>query len=385
MSSSIGVTVSQPNARLSPANLKAMPKIDLHRHLEGSLRLETLLKIAREFDLNLPTADAEQLRPLVQITDDLPDHEVFLSKFEVLRHFYRSPEAISQLAYETVADAAADNIHYLELRFSPQALARVRRFSLVEVTDWVIEAVQYASQDFNIAVGLIITLVRHDPLEQARQVAEIAFDYCDKGIVGLDLAGNEVKFPPGPFIPIFKKAKEVGLGVTIHAGEWASAHGVRQAVEELYADRIGHGVRTIENSYVLRMVRERGVAFEVCLTSNLQTGVVHDLRHHPLVDMLDLGLQATINTDDPRVSDCTLTDEYMIAVQKLGLGYRELRQMILNAAVAAFLPENGRKQLITHFERLLPPPDDNNPQSRFRLRPIPKNNSPKSKGFWGVG
>jgi adenosine deaminase len=345
--------VSEVTGKLNANVLKAIPKIDLHRHLEGSLRLETLLQIAREFNLNVPTDSLEQLRPLVQITDDPPDHEVFLSKFEVLRHFYRSPEAIHQLTYQAIADAAADNIHYLELRFSPQALARVRRFSLVDVTDWVIQAVQQASKEFGIEVGLIITLVRHDPFEQASQVAEIAFDYFGKGIVGLDLAGNEVKFPPGPFIPIFQEAKNVGLGITIHAGEWASAHGVRQAVEELNADRIGHGVRTIENSYVLRMVRERGVTFEVCLTSNLQTGVVHDLQHHPLADMLDLGLQATINTDDPCVSDCTLTDEYVLAVNELGLGYQELRQMTLNAAKSAFLPPDGRNRLIAHFEKEL--------------------------------
>ncbi len=361
---------------LSPKTLKTMPKIDLHRHLEGSLRLETLLKIAREHKLNLPKANIEQLRPLVQITNDPPNHEVFLSKFEVLRHFYRSPEAIQQLAYEAIADAASDNIHYLELRFSPQALARVRRFLLVDVTNWVIEAVQHARKDFEIEVGLIITLVRHDPLEQARQVAEIAYDYVDKGIVGLDLAGNEVKFPPGPFTPIFKKAQDVGLGVTIHAGEWASAYGVRQAMEELYANRIGHGVRTIENSHVLRLARERGITFEVCLTSNLQTGVVHDLQHHPLVDMLDLGLQATLNTDDPSVSDCTLTDEYQLAVQKLGLGYNELRQMTLNAAAAAFLPSNGRKRLIDHFEKLLPASDNTYNGIPFPSSRIPSLHSP---------
>jgi adenosine deaminase len=345
------------NERISLETLKSIPKIDLHRHLEGSLRLETLLKIAREHNLSLPTDDVETLRPLVQVTDDPPDHEVFLSKFEVLRRFYRSPEVISQLVYEVVADAAQDNVQYLELRFSPQALARVRRFSLVEVTDWVIDAVQQACQDFAIQVGLIITMVRHDPLEQAKKVAEIAFDYAGKGIVGIDLAGNEVKFPPGPFTPLFKKAKDVGLGVTVHAGEWASAHGVRQAIEELYADRIGHGVRTIENSHILRLARDRGTAFEVCLTSNLQTGVVRDMTHHPLVDMLDLGLRATLNTDDPGVSNCTLTDEYVTAVYQLGLGYRELRHMTLNAARAAFLPYPARTRLVAHFEKLLPQPD----------------------------
>ncbi|MCB8942648.1 MAG: adenosine deaminase [Ardenticatenaceae bacterium] len=340
--------------RLFREALAAMPKIELHRHLEGSLRLDTLLEIARKYDLDLPKEDAEALRPYVQVTDDPPDHNVFLSKFEVLRHFYRSPEAINRLVYEAVADAAADNIHYMELRFSPQALARVRGFALADVTDWVIAATQQASQDHNIEVGLIITLVRHDPVAQARQVAEVAFDRVDKGIVGFDLAGDEAKYNARPFQPLFKEAKQVGLGVTVHAGEWASAAGVGQAIEDLYADRIGHGIRAIEDSRVLKLVRDRDVALEVCLTSNLQTGVVYEMAHHPLMDLCDLGVQVTLNTDDPTVSNLTLTDEYEVATSVLGVTYGELRQFILNAARATFLPEDGRKRLVAHFEKTLP-------------------------------
>ena len=340
--------------RLTREALAAMPKIELHRHLEGSLRLSTLLEIARKYNLDLPKEDAEALRPYVQVMDDPPDHNVFLSKFEVLRHFYRSPEAINRLVYEVVADAAADNIHYMELRFSPQALARVRGFALAEVADWVIAATTRASQDHNIEVGLIVTLVRHDPVEQARQVAEVAFERADKGIVGFDLAGDEAKYNARPFQPLFKEAKQVGLGVTVHAGEWASAAGVGQAVEDMYADRIGHGIRSVEDSQILKLVRDRNVALEVCLTSNLQTGVIHAMEHHPLMDLYDLGVPVTLNTDDPTISDLTLTDEYEVATAVLGATYDNLRQFILNAAEAAFLPEGDRKRLINHFEELLP-------------------------------
>lgn len=334
-------------------DIKTLPKIDLHRHLEGSLRLETLLEIARAYKLNVPT-ELEALRPFVQVTDDPTTHEAFLGKFEVLRHFYRSPEMIHRLVYEAVADAALDNVKYLELRFSPQALSRVRGFSLTEVTDWVIASVAQAEADFDIQVGLIITLVRHNPVPQAQKVAEIAFERFGKGIVGLDLAGDEVKFPSRPFTPLFKEAQKVGLGITVHAGEWASAFGVKEAILELYADRIGHGVRTLENSEILQLVRERDIAFEVCLTSNLQTGVVHQMSHHPLVDMLDIGLLATVNTDDPSISDCTLTDEYEIALNQLHLGYPTLRHMILTAANSAFLPPLERQKLTDKFDALLP-------------------------------
>ncbi|MFO7538492.1 MAG: adenosine deaminase [Chloroflexota bacterium] len=339
---------------LTPAALKAMPKIDLHRHLEGSLRLETLIDIGREFGMDLPLHNVERFRPYVQIIDDPQTHEAFLSKFHVLRHFYRTPETIDRLAYEVVADAAADNIHYLELRFSPQALARVQGFALEDVTDWVITAVRRASQECQIEVGLIITLVRHDPLEQARQVAEIACRYAGQGIVGIDLAGDEVKFSAQPFSPIFKRAKACGLGVTIHAGEWANALGIWEAITELEADRIGHGVRAVENSEVLRLVRDSQKTLEVCLTSNLQSGVVQRMSHHPLLDLLDLGARVTLNTDDPSVSGLTLTDEYQVAVDVFGLDYGALRRVILNAAGAAFLAPVEQQRLVAYFESLLP-------------------------------
>jgi len=349
------------------ADLKSLPKIDLHRHLEGSLRLETLLDIARKYNLNVPTRDLEALRPFVQVTNDPPTHEAFLRKFEVLRHFYRSPEMIQRLVYEAIADAAVDNVKYLELRFSPQALSRVRGFAMSDTTDWVIESVRRAEADFDIQVGLIVTLVRHDPLPQARQVAEIAFERSGKGIVGLDLATDEVKFPSRPFTPLFKEAKEVGLGITVHAGEWASAFGVREAILDLFANRIGHGVRTLENSEILQLVRERQTAFEVCLTSNLQTGVVHEMDHHPLVDMLDVGLLATINTDDPSISNCTLTNEYDIALHQLKIGYPALRQTIMNAANSAFLLPDDRQELLNKFAGLLPAmlPVDGRSQASF--------------------
>jgi adenosine deaminase len=341
------------DGRLTYMALKLMPKIDLHRHLEGSLRLETLSEIALEHGLDLPATDIDLLRPYVQVTDEPPSSQSFLAKFTVLRRFYRSPEAVWRLTYEAIADAAADNVRYLELRFSPQALAQARRFSFDEVTDWVLAATRQACQDFPIEVGLIITLLRHEDPRVADQVARIAYDRRDRGIVGLDVAGDEVNYPSEPFREIFRVAKEMGLGVTVHAGEWLGAESVRLAVEQLNADRLGHGVRTVENVQVLQLVREQNVALEVCLTSNLQTGVVRSVSHHPLLDFLDLDMNVTLNTDDPSVSDSTLTDEYHVAVQSLGVNYGDLRRMILNAAHSAFLPAAARQKLVATFETAL--------------------------------
>lgn len=342
------------NDHLTYSDLKAFPKIDLHRHLEGSLRLETLAEIARTHQIDLPGGDSEALRPYVQITNEPPSSRSFLAKFKVLRRFYQNPETIYRLAYEAVADAAADNIRYLELRFSPQALARVRGYSYGEVTDWVIEATRKAAEDYDIQVGLIVTLVRHDPLNSARKVAEAAFERHNRGVVGLDLAGDEVNYPMAPFQDLFIEARALGMGITVHAGEWSGADRVEEAIRELGATRLGHGVRAVENSRTIKLVRERSVTLEVCLTSNTQTGVVRNISHHPLIDLLGLDVLATLNTDDPSVSNISLTDEFDVGIQKLNLSYSDLRKMTLNAADAAFLLPVQRKLLRESFEVQLP-------------------------------
>jgi len=331
--------------------LYALPKVDLHRHLEGSLRLKTLAEIAQEHGLDLPSYDIEQLRPYVQVTNDPPDFHRFLEKFRLLRRFYTTPEAVKRVAYEAVADAAEDNVRYLELRLNPEALAEARRFSLSDVADWVIEAVHQAQADYDIQVRLIAMIRRDKSLENAWEIARLAIERRDDGFVGLDLAGDEVNYPATPFISVFQAAKEAGLGITIHAGEHGSAENVREAICEMGADRIGHGVRSIENHQVIQLLREHKTVLEVCPTSNLQTGVMHSFAHHPLRDLYYLGVRATINTDDPSVSDTTLTDEYLVAVMGIGIAIPDIKQMILYAAEGAFLPPDEKAALIARLRQ----------------------------------
>lgn len=329
---------------LTYEQLHALPKIDLHRHLEGSLRLSTLIDIAKAYNLDVPR-DIEALRPHVQVMDEPPNAFTFLAKFEMLRQFYRSPEMIQRLVYEVVADAAQDNVRYLELRFSPQALSRVRGFALTAVTDWVIEAVNRASQDFGIVVRLIVTLVRHNSLEQAKEVATIALDRQRQGIVGLDLAGDEINHPAGPFAPIFNEVRQEGMAITVHAGEWMGADTVRHAIEVLGAERIGHGTRTCEDPSVMSLVRERNVSLEICLTSNVQTASVQQLRHHPLKKFLNANIPVTLNTDDPSISNITLTHEFNVAQQEANASYKDLRKMTFTAIETAFLPDDLKNAL----------------------------------------
>jgi adenosine deaminase len=335
------------------AQLHAMPKVDLHRHLEGSLRLHTLSDIAQEHGIDLPSYDIEYLRPFVTVTTEEPDFHSFLEKFSFLRRFYPSQAAVERIAYEAVADAAEDNVKYLELRFNPVAQARVQGFSLDDVTTWVCSAANRAQRDQDIRVNLILQIGRDENVTTAAEIADIALAHREDGIVGLDLAGDEIHFPARRFADVFRRARQEGLHITVHAGEAGGAENVREAIEELGAERIGHGARTIENSSVVHVVHERGITLESCPTSNVQTGVVRGFGRHPLVDLLALGLRVTINTDDPSISDTTLTDEYMMVVLAMGVSLEQIKHTIVTAAESSFQLPKERTRLAAWFRKEL--------------------------------
>lgn len=332
--------------------------MELHRHLEGSLRLETLVEVARSHGMSIMST--AHLRGLVQVNETEPyTYSNFLSKFETLRLFYRTPEIIGRLTREAIADAASDGVRYMELRFTPVALSKAQDFSLGEVMDWVIQGTKEACQEHEIIVRLIVSLNRHEAVQLAEQVVQLAIDRMSQGIVGLDLAGNEADYPARPFEGLFREAKQAGLHLTIHAGEWGGAENVAEAIVSLKAERIGHGVRVMEDAMAVDLARETGTTFEVCVTSNYQSGVVAALTSHPLMRMLSAGLNATINTDDPRISQITLSNEYRVVCEDMGLSLAMLRERILSAARAAFLPPEERQTLVkslkAELDRYLPP------------------------------
>jgi adenosine deaminase len=312
-----------------------------------------MLDIARQHGITIP-ADILRLSSLVQMQEEENySFQNFLSKFNTLRLFYRSPEVIHRITHEAVEDAANDNVRYLELRFTPVALSRAERFPLGDVMDWVITSAQAAAKQFGVMVRLIASVNRHESHELAEQVAWLTAEKKDRGLVAMDLAGNEAEFKSEPFYGVFKEARQAGLRITIHAGEWGPAANVKEAIEEFSAERIGHGVRVLEDDNVVALAREHNTAFEVCVTSNYQSGVVPALDAHPLKAMLDAGLNATINTDDPSVSRITLSNEYQTVCDDLGLPMDTLRQRVLAAAQASFLPDDERANLVKHLTREL--------------------------------
>jgi adenosine deaminase len=336
-----------------PEDFRSLPKVELHRHLEGSLRLATMLDVARKHGMTLP-ANVVRLSRLVQIQDEEPfTFENFLGKFNNLRMFYRSPEVIDRITREAIEDAAKDNVRYMELRFTPVALSRAERFPINDVMDWVCASAKEGAKKYGVMVRLIVSVNRHESVELAEQVVWLAISKKDKGIVGVDLAGNEAQFPARPFLPVFNEARQAGLKITIHAGEWGGAANVREALEMFEASRIGHGVRVLEDDFTTALARQHKTTFEVCMTSNYQTGVVKTLKDHPAPKMLAAGLNVTFNTDDPSISQITLGNEYRLAAEDLKIGAEVLKERILAAAQAAFLPDAEKKKMVDALKKEL--------------------------------
>jgi adenosine deaminase len=319
-----------------------------------------MMEIVRSHEMDVKNTG--YLRPLVQVDHQDPyTFENFLAKFGTLRLFYKSPEIIKRISWEAVEDAANDNIRYFEMRFTPAALSRAEGFPMTQVVDWVIDSVLEAADHFQIMVRLIISINRHEDLDLAREAVEIALEKRDQGIVGLDLAGNEADFPADPFLGLFAEAQQDGLQLTVHAGEWGGAENVRQAIEDFQVARIGHGIRVLEDPDIVSLARERGTVFEVCVTSNHQSGVVENVLDHPIQQMIKSGLNVTINTDDPSISRINLSSEYQTIHTKLGISMDVIGTRVKAAAQGAFLSAGLKKKLVnaieTEFMRKLILPD----------------------------
>ncbi len=338
---------------LHPADLPQWPKIDLHRHLEGSLRFGTVHELAKAGEVPLPDeramlAGAVQVRP-----DDPRSHTAFLAKFDAIRNVFQSEAIIRRVAREAVLDAAEDGVRYLELHVTPSALSQASGVGYGDLLDWVWAAVSEAADGRAIEVRLVASVNRHEPVAVAEQVMAAAAERMGAGVVGLDLAGDENEELGRDFLSVFSGAKEAGLGLSVHAGEWAGPESVRFAVADAGADRIAHGVRVLEDRDTALMARDQRIPFQVCLTSNLQSGVVPSAQAHPLPAMIQAGLQVSLHTDDPGISNITLSGEYQLAIEELGFSAESLKGMLLSAVQAAFLPPAEKRALGDELQRAL--------------------------------
>ena len=334
-------------------DLHLLPKIDLHRHLEGSIPMDVIQRLAAEGRVPLPSDRDELSQKLTIGPLDPRTPSNFLAPFSSLRKVFQDESVIREVAASVVREAAEDNIHYLELHLTPAALAAESGGSAEDVTRWVCEAGRRAAEELPIDLRFVVSLNRHEPLEVAEASVRAAVELAGMGIVGVDLAGDEAHHSASPFVPLLKEARAAGMNISIHAGEWAGPESVRFALEHLEADRIVHGVAIMKDPGLVRMARDRRIPFAICLTSNVQSGVVDSLGQHPLPMMISAGMQVSLGTDDPSVSQTSLTREYELASRHLQLGFDSLRGLILSGAQAAFLPEKERRNLEEQYQRWL--------------------------------
>lgn len=312
-----------------------VPLVDLHRHLEGSVRLETVLDLGRRHGVSLPAADVAGLRPHIQVTEPQPGVMAFIARFAWVQRVLADTDACRRIAREAVEDAKREGLDYVELRFSPWFMAEVHALDPAAVVAAVIEGLDEGRRATGIGVSPIGVLSRTYGVEACRRELDALLTRRER-IVALDLAGDEVHFPCARFVEHFRRARDAGWRVTIHAGEAAGPENVWSAVHDLGASRIGHGVRAMEDPALVAHLAEHRIGIETNLTSNVQTMTVTDYASHPIRGMLAAGLLASLNTDDPAISGIDLAYEYRVAAPAAGLTPGEIERARANGVATAF-------------------------------------------------
>ena len=329
--------------RLDRELLRRLPKAELHCHLDGSVRPETLLELGREYGVAMPAPDAESLRRFM-LVEDARNLEEYLERFEITLSVLQTAEALERVTYELLEDAAHDGVRYMEIRYSP--ILNVRRgLDLGETIEAPLRAIARAKRDFGTVGRLITCAIRNMSPDISLELAHLAVAYRRQGVVGFDLAGGEAGNPASAHVKAFEYVRGHDMACTCHAGEGDDASSVRDAVHTCGAHRLGHATRLIEDDSLTEYVNDRRIALEICLTSNVQTRATQRYEEHPLRRYFDRGLNVVLNTDNRLMSGTTLTDEYEHAATHLGFDFDELARIALNGFESSFLPYEERQRL----------------------------------------
>ncbi len=315
-----------------------IPKIELHRHLEGSIPVEWVQKWSEHYKLPFPKEGIEG----VQIRKPMPFKKA-LDRIAYQQRCFQNIESVHTLTYETLRSIANDNIKLIELRFSPGFMAEPKQLSFDAIMEATLYAKERAEKDFEIEIGFILISSRDLGVDVCEQTIDLAIRW-KKEIVGVDLAGDEEHFPPELFEKPFQRAKKAGLSVTVHSGEVSHPEHILTSIQKLGAQRIGHGVQAEKDSQVMKLLKNNKIPLELCPTSNFCTRSVPDFSLHPLKTYVKEGILVTINSDDPTLFGTTLTQEYQICHDVLKLSLEEIRQTILTAFRCSFLPEEKKKR-----------------------------------------
>eukprot|EP01136_Pigoraptor_vietnamica_P020814 Opistho-1_new@70225 len=334
---------------LHERHTKALPpktKVELHVHLDGSIRTETIMRVAKERGIHLPAKTVDELHKHVTVPKGCKSLTEFLSTFAHFIPVFRgSAEAIETIAYEFCEDRRREGIAYAEARYAPHLLAD-DKLSAEDVVRAINRGLERGQRDFDIIVRSLLCCMRHEPA-WSMEVAKLCEKFAGEGVVGIDLAGDEFNFPAEPHAPAFDYAKAHGIRRTVHAGESGPASNVAQAIDLLHAERIGHGYHVIDDEGIYARVKALDVHLECCLTSSVCTCAVTAGWHcHPVVRFAADAANFSLSTDDPAVCNTTLKEEFSVATAKVGLDPGTLSRTVFNAARSSFLPEAEKAKLI---------------------------------------
>jgi adenosine deaminase len=342
--------------------IEKLPKTDLHVHLDGSLRLKTILELADKQRVELPARDEDGLRKVMNLGQNCGSLVEYLRAFDVTLRVMQSEDALTRIAYELAEDAARENVRYMEVRYAPMLHTR-RGLKLTSVVEAVLSGLRAAQTDFKIESNIIICGIRNVSPESSLEMAELAVAYKNRGVVGFDLAGAEYDHPAKHHRNAFQLVRDNNINVTIHAGEAYGPESIAQAVHTCGAHRIGHGCRLRENGDLLHYVNDHRIPLECCPSSNVQTGAIRDIATHPLKLYYNLGLRVTVNTDNRLVTDTTVSKELWLCHTQMGMSLKDLKQIILAGFKSAFLPFHVKQQYLRTvsdelraFPEELPPP-----------------------------
>ncbi len=324
-----------------------LPKTDLHVHLDGSLRLSTIIELANEYKVDLPSRDPHELRLAMNLGMNCGSLVEYLKAFDVTLRVLQHREALSRVAYELAEDAAKENVRYMEVRYAPM-LHTQKGLRLTTVVEAVLAGLRQAQENFGIESNLIICGIRNVSAATSLEMAELCVAYKGRGVVGFDLAGAEYDHPAKHHRQAFQLVRDNNINVTIHAGEAFGPESIAQAVHVCGAHRIGHGCRLRENGDLLHYVCDHRIPLECCPSSNVQTGAVHSLASHPIKLYLDLGLRVTINTDNRLVTDTTVSKELWLCHTEMGMPLSDIKSVLLNGFKSSFLPFHIKQSYLRH-------------------------------------
>lgn len=325
--------------------VKSLPKIELHCHLDGSVRAETLIKIAKKQNLPLVQELAPLEKQLIAPVNCQNLNE-YLTCFDIILPYLQTTEALSEAAYDVISQAAEEHIHYIEVRFAPSLHTR-NGLTHTQIITAVLKGLTQGKTDFGVESNALLCGMRHEELADIKQIVHLANQFKELGVSGFDLAGNEVDFPPNKFSDVLALIDQLDIPLTLHAGECGCGKNVADAVV-LGARRIGHGIAVKDTPEYFDLLRQTNTLLEICPTSNLQTKTVSSLKDYPFKKFLEEKINICINTDNRTVSNTTLTAEYMKLHTWYGISYDDMEKFNHAAIDGAFLPQE-EKQLLHNY------------------------------------